>query len=1315
MIFGSWRKAQSGESALQADSANERSGSVVAGQRVETTAQSISGSSEATFDLFVSYATEPDHRLVRELESFLESFHKLPTANQVALRPINVCVDSSDFASRHSRGTETSVLKQVPEAIQESLSKASELLVLCSPAACHSSWVDLEIKWFLENRGPGSIRLAVTEGADPDTHPLEVFPSRIVDAGLHKGLWYDFRGFHRNKSAHWLKVRDYDDARTRLAADVLEVPAGTIQPIWFREQQRRARRKRDIAIAVSMMMTLLAGIATHEWFEARRQRDSAVARELEARENLAVAFEERGDRAWQSHEIPAARLLYAKAISLSDNLTRRMKEISSRLWGARLVWQTPSLTLGHSISTLSDGSIAVGNVDGTVHIWKLDDMTRVASFPSAGTRLGVMTISASPHRRPVAVAATSPNGAWLASADDEGTILVWNRTSAERHLELHVGDTPLRALVISDSGERVVSLDTNGVLTYWDATSGEAAIRLDGVRDFVATTTRIGSATDFLTLTVDGKLSVRRLEDSTIQQTVDVGGRKVAALALSKFQRRNYALSTNGMLMELNIESGRSHDLVELPVRDAAALSISDDGLVAVTVDRSGGATVWSVKHGTQQFVSPPLKGPAVRPTISEDGTRMALLRDGRLEVWDTRTGHRIGAATGHQAKITAIAFAPNDGRLVSASEDGTVRLWDSTRRTSDLLPTVHSGGVSTLAFDPQGRRFATGGKDGLVVMWDLGSLDSPRKLTTMQTSVVSLAFGLEGEWLAIAQERGSARAVRLTDEEHALDLGPAVSVAFSPDGAAVALGGRDRITLQAFPEGSTGKTFRLEGIATHVTFDKAGEFVLAASIYGARAWYLGTGQPMKRITDAGLTAPIALDESGILIGEDNANIVLHSLASAWPAKLMSLPTSGSGANALAVDSAQHLLAVATGSSISFWSLHRALEEAELRVGQAPVQYVAFSPDGSNLATLELVENEHQMKTRLRLFDAASQAQWLVYPKGQEQTLVISPGARYTVAFDRETRRLAWGATADHIYLLASAKNGRSDQRLGVEAGALDGWDIGASGVGNVNALAFSPDGSTLAFAGTSRFIHLWNVISNSELGRGLEVRPESETGKLMITQALVGGLAFSADGTVLAATERDSGAVSLWNLKSQTRISTLPAGLKRDSQEVIALPDIGFVIADGDAKTATVWDGQGNRRLSTLRFTHDVDALSLSADGRRLLVSGTKGFTVWDFARSMPVTTFLPQNTSIGRAALSPDGRQVAMVDWQLGRVRIWQVAALERYAAQSAALIFSTAQQDSGYVLQGLSPTVALHPSLRPDAESIGSPVQQSRPQGK
>jgi hypothetical protein len=49
------------------------------------------------YQAFASYSTDPDYRLVKRTKGFLESFHLVPTPDDLVLRKLAVCMDGIDF------------------------------------------------------------------------------------------------------------------------------------------------------------------------------------------------------------------------------------------------------------------------------------------------------------------------------------------------------------------------------------------------------------------------------------------------------------------------------------------------------------------------------------------------------------------------------------------------------------------------------------------------------------------------------------------------------------------------------------------------------------------------------------------------------------------------------------------------------------------------------------------------------------------------------------------------------------------------------------------------------------------------------------------------------------------------------------------------------------------------------------------------------------------------------------------------------------------------------------------------------------------
>lgn len=102
------------------------------------------------------------------------------------------------------------------------------------------------------------------------------------------------------------------------------------------------------------------------------------------------------------------------------------------------------------------------------------------------------------------------------------------------------------------------------------------------------------------------------------------------------------------------------------------------------------------------------LKGAVSGPVVwSRDGIAIAAGEgNGRMGVWDARTGARLGRVVSHIDKITHAAFTP-DHKLVTLSRDGTVRVTDPrTAKTITKLEIEGRGSTNPrqLAVCPNGR-----------------------------------------------------------------------------------------------------------------------------------------------------------------------------------------------------------------------------------------------------------------------------------------------------------------------------------------------------------------------------------------------------------------------------------------------------------------------------------------------------------------------------------------------------------------------------------------------------------------------------------
>jgi eukaryotic-like serine/threonine-protein kinase len=577
------------------------------------------------------------------------------------------------------------------------------------------------------------------------------------------------------------------------------------------------------------------------------------------------------------------------------------------------------------------------------------------------------------------------------SGDFDGRGWEWRRLWRVSHSERRVLAVKSLCLAFSPDGKFLVSGGRDGLLKIWTADGARE------VRTIPAHTARING----LAFSRDGSRLVTGCRDGTVKIWDPATGRELRTMSGYPTWEHGFALSPDGRSVAVSFS-----DLFVLDTADGKlkrhlfghthyieSLAFTPDGRRLVSGAWDTTARSWDASTGRALRVFPVLDSGSTAVTVSPDGrTLYSGSMEGHLQSWDLETGKELQRFKLHANKINRLVFSPDGERLASASDDTTVKILHLTGNRGVETLRGHTSPVSDVAFSVGGDVIATAGWDDTLRFWDAASRQEPRVFRAPAGPLLT-------------------------------------SVAFSPDGSALAAGG-DLMT---------------------VVWASGTDQLLWSAPELLSAFPAGTGKGFAFDPQSRMLAS-ALKDGGVNLRDAHDGHLLHKLVT---------PDAGSCESVAFSPDGRLLVAGHNTGRVVLWDPVEGRRLREVPGFAKSLTCAVFSPDGKYIACAGAdADSGKKADAQIRLYDVASarEVRRLVGHEGVICSLVFSPDSRQLFSGGRDQLIRVWD----------------------VETGAQRHSQQGHSG--DVQCLSLSPDGRRLASSSDDRTLTIWDVLTAQEL-----------------------------------------------------------------------------------------------------------------------------------------------------------------------------------------------------------------------------------------
>lgn len=653
---------------------------------------------------FISYSHK-DIKQAERLDNFLLEF-RLPTS--VKKKHPNL---RDTFQEIFRDNTGMGATTDLSAEIKRQLDQSEYLIVVCSPNAVDSDWVNEEIEYFKSRRGLGNIFPFVVDGIVNARTPYE--SKECIPRALRP---------YNGRAAN-ISTFSFEHAIIEILATILKIE---VDEIWQRHVRLEEERKQKL----------------------KEQNDRLLIAQSHFLAEKANYLTMQGDSY-------TARLLALEALPIKDPKRPFVPEAEAALRCANRLHPGLSLATIHSgtnydvncVSFSPNGKLIAAGVTRQIKIWKVLNGTLLVEFPE--NESAIYTLS------------YSPNGNQIAFGDHSGYVGIWEISSRTLLIKEKVGDW-INSISYNPNGQQIAICSKNRVYV-WDTNTYSLCLPIIEHEGYVYS----------VSYSQDGKYLLTSSEDKTAKVWDSLTGCLLRnfkdghseALECASFSHDGKRVLTGSNDHTAIIWDVESESVLQILPHDFCVESavFQKDGLHIITADKN--VKVWDLTTSKFDCYDYPVNNKD-SIDLSPDGIYVAVASKWNIRIIQLyQESSPIVCLTGDTHLRRGFAsFSPDGKKIVSIDNNyGRMQIWDA--HNGILLKSIfteHKKNIQTIFYSPNGKHIITSSYDGLIKIWDAHSFSFLFEIKGEYLNERSAVFSPNNEFILTA----SGKTPKIWDKE---------------------------------------------------------------------------------------------------------------------------------------------------------------------------------------------------------------------------------------------------------------------------------------------------------------------------------------------------------------------------------------------------------------------------------------------------------------------------------------------------------------------------------------------------------------------